>query len=1289
MNLHTKRGFLIMWYKIWKKIFIFCWLLTTFFVNLYCASYPMFRMDSVRSGKIYEIFVPKPQPQGWSFELQGEIIGSPVVKNGIVYFGSRDGSVWALDGFSGEVVWQYSTSGWVDSTPCLYGEYLYILSRDGKLYCFKQLYGSEEDIVPVWTFDTQSKSCSSPIVVDTTTFQGSSPKVIFVSGPRIDGVPEGFLYIVDAINGTLVTKLALSMFGQSSPSVDDGKVYFTTNDGTVYCYKISTNEILWKIKMLSCLNFTTAIVKDNILYYYSGDMDGKVYAVNTNNGTIVWVSPRLSNVATDNTSIALSEDKIFVNIYPTQVWETVPNSGIFYSSQSVVCINKTNGNIIWKKDFLVTKPPKFSYGITSPPTVTNNVVCFGTYNGELYVLTISTGGIVAKYEFSSPIVCSPAVSNGWVYFATVDNKFYGIKAEKSLAIKNPDVTEIVINQTPIVVTSEGFDNEMYEVQYSSDTTKWITISSGTLSSGTTTVTIWNTGHLYDGKYYLKFVLPQNNTNFAMNKLVIDNSPFPPTNITAMYYANLKTLLCWTKSLDDGGGNNDVVSYKIYRATDTGNNFSVISTVTRSVTYYIDTVPSSDTTYYYKITAVDKHSESIDSNIAKIYFAQVFPKPSPPRNLTGVYTPVKDDGYITLSWESSIDESTSAGKVVKYEIYKSSNDVSQYKIIYTEQTVGRSSYTYVDTSIVIGVTYYYFVTSVNEYDVRSDSSNIVSVWTFSPKPLPPRNLTAIDFPDDTGGKIILSWEASLSEYLSGNDKVVEYKIYKSSQQQSFWLLYTENIVGKSSYTFYDIECPVGTTFYYYVVAVNGYNFDSDPSEIVSAYSIINTTVTDTTPPQAPTNLECFDTPNDTGKSITLKWTKSLDDGQGANNVIRYKIYRSTTGLYFEYHSFVTAGTTFYKDTVEQDYTTYYYYITALGMNMLESKMSNIAFAYSEPDGIPLAPTNLVVFDTPNDDGKSLTLVWNKSGDDDDGDNDVMFYKIYKGLTQDTIQYYTQVSRGVTIYVDMNCVVDTLYYYYITAVDSDGFESMPSNIVSGYPVFDGIVVTKSSTTVLRYEKDGRYAELKIEPGSVDVPVQIKISKPQVYDTSYPKDTKPTGLVYEFAPQQEIKFKKPVSIKISYLESDIKGLNEKFLRLYWYDDTVSQWRLLNNSTVDTENNFVEAKVLHLSLYRVLEYSPTTEDIFKPEYVYTYPSPAKGDTVYFKFIIYQPAKVKVYVYNIAGEIIWCSEEFVYKQEDVGKAFSIPWNIEKIATGMYVYRVEGVNENKTQRVIKKMVVIH
>lgn len=87
--------------------------------------------------------------------------------------------------------------------------------------------------------------------------------------------------------------------------------------------------------------------------------------------------------------------------------------------------------------------------------------------------------------------------------------------------------------------------------------------------------------------------------------------------------------------------------------------------------------------------------------------------------------------------------------------------------------------------------------------------------------------------------------------------------------------------------------------------------------------------DSIPPAPPTNVVAKDTPNDAGGSITISWTKSLDDGSGRKNVIGYEILRSTAadGEY-EFIGNTTAGAQQFMDTDTKDKIKYFYKIKAV-------------------------------------------------------------------------------------------------------------------------------------------------------------------------------------------------------------------------------------------------------------------------------------------------------------------------------------------------------------------------
>ena len=81
----------------------------------------------------------------WTFATEGEklypnysyadyFFSSPVVDAGVVYFGSGDGHVYALNSATGGLVWKFKTGDVVHATPVLYGDKLFVGSFDGYVY---------------------------------------------------------------------------------------------------------------------------------------------------------------------------------------------------------------------------------------------------------------------------------------------------------------------------------------------------------------------------------------------------------------------------------------------------------------------------------------------------------------------------------------------------------------------------------------------------------------------------------------------------------------------------------------------------------------------------------------------------------------------------------------------------------------------------------------------------------------------------------------------------------------------------------------------------------------------------------------------------------------------------------------------------------------------------------------------------------------------------------------------------------------------------------------------------
>ena len=71
------------------------------------------------------------------------IDSSPAVANGVVYFGSVDDNVYALNAATGAEQWTYTIGDAVDSSPAVANGVVYTGSGDGNVYAFGLKKGQE------------------------------------------------------------------------------------------------------------------------------------------------------------------------------------------------------------------------------------------------------------------------------------------------------------------------------------------------------------------------------------------------------------------------------------------------------------------------------------------------------------------------------------------------------------------------------------------------------------------------------------------------------------------------------------------------------------------------------------------------------------------------------------------------------------------------------------------------------------------------------------------------------------------------------------------------------------------------------------------------------------------------------------------------------------------------------------------------------------------------------------------------------------------------------------------
>ena len=310
----------------------------------------------------------------WTTPTGGPIDSSPAVVNGVVYIGSQDAKVYALDAATGAITWTTTTGGPIDSSPAVANGVVYIGSHDAKVYALDAATGAIK-----WTTTTGGPIDSSPTVANGVVSIGSH---------------DAKVYALDAATGAIKWTTTTGGPIDSSPAVANGIISIGSRDGQVYALDAATGAITWTATTGGVLTSSPAVANG---VDYIGSQDGKVYALDAATGAITWTATT-GGVITSSPAVA--------------------NGVVSIGSQDgkVYALDAATGAITWTA---TTGGP-----IDSSPAVMNGVVYIGSHDAEVYALDAVTGAIKWTASGGGPIASSPAVANGVVYIGSDDGQVY-------------------------------------------------------------------------------------------------------------------------------------------------------------------------------------------------------------------------------------------------------------------------------------------------------------------------------------------------------------------------------------------------------------------------------------------------------------------------------------------------------------------------------------------------------------------------------------------------------------------------------------------------------------------------------------------------------------------------------------------------------------------------------------------------------------------------------------------------------------------------------------------------
>jgi outer membrane protein assembly factor BamB len=336
----------------------------------------------------------------WSFAATDAIQSSPAVVAGVVYFGSDDGNVYAVNAANGMQLWSFTTENYVRSAPAVVDGVVYVGSEDNNLYAINAATGKQ-----IWQFTSGGEVLSSPAVADGVVYFGSDDGNIYAR----DAATGAKVWTYAATTGLSNVLLANVL---SSPAVVDGIVYIAAsveNDnlsfsGYVFALNAKTGATIWSDSVCADVIQSSPAVADGVIYI--GCNDGYLYAINGNADPpqVLW-KYQTGDAITSAPAVA--------------------DGVVYFTSQdkNVYAVDATSGDAVW------SAPYTTGGAIFSSPAVANGVVYVGSEdnngNDYLYGLDAANGSVLWAGINGGPFVTgSAAVANGVVFIGSEDQSIY-------------------------------------------------------------------------------------------------------------------------------------------------------------------------------------------------------------------------------------------------------------------------------------------------------------------------------------------------------------------------------------------------------------------------------------------------------------------------------------------------------------------------------------------------------------------------------------------------------------------------------------------------------------------------------------------------------------------------------------------------------------------------------------------------------------------------------------------------------------------------------------------------
>ena len=318
----------------------------------------------------------------WATKISSAVNGVLVVSDNVVYTGTLDGRVYALDIRNGNAIGNLKFLYAATSGLSVHHQTAIIALASGKesivsydVYDNKYYY-----IKPMTGIET------NPLIVD---------DYIYLADQH------NMFYSLNFKDGTTLWSYETAKPVRSSPSVSGTSVYFGCDDGTIYSLNRFSGRANWTYKTGSAI-YAAPALDDQALYV--GSTDSAFYAIQLKEGTLLW-KYKIGDTVPGKffSTAAVNENKVIVGA----------TDGCVYA------FNKKDGTLVWKF--------QTQSAISTAPIITNKFVYVGSQDSYIYAIDLETGRSDWNFKTAGRIKTDMALFGEYLLAGSETKNVYAFK----------------------------------------------------------------------------------------------------------------------------------------------------------------------------------------------------------------------------------------------------------------------------------------------------------------------------------------------------------------------------------------------------------------------------------------------------------------------------------------------------------------------------------------------------------------------------------------------------------------------------------------------------------------------------------------------------------------------------------------------------------------------------------------------------------------------------------------------------------------------------------------------